>query len=214
MKNNQRIFLFLFAFFLVIGLGSLIMLSMRGDLKKRNRDSYGATTAALVDTVVGEDVQEKNIEPNITRNEQVLDDEEETLNEDASQTDETIEAEETKEPEKTEEPVVEETPEEPEPEKTKTKAGVRYFMYTVATEKNALRLRGEPSESAPILKKLNKSTSGYVLKPGSKWCKIITVNGLEGYLSTQYLSLEEVPESYFPAGYAERVEAPDEELPY
>lgn len=194
MKNNQRIFVFLFAFFLVIGFGSLLILVTTGSVRERNRESIGATTAALSDTIIGEEEAESEPvvaepEPEVTEpaTEEVT---EEAIEENNEETEVVKEQSEVKEFEK------------------------RYFMYTINTDRHPLRLREGPNEETKILKKLNKSTSGYVLKPGNTWCKVITVNGLEGYLSTEYIVLEEMTEDSFPSEFLDKVEPPDEVLMY
>ena len=196
MKNNQRIFVFLFAFFLVIGFGSLLILVTTGSVRERNRESIGATTAALSDTIIGE--EEAESEPVVAEPEP-----EPEVSEPVAEAPAEEIVEENNE-------VTEEVKEEPEVLEFEK----RYFMYTINTDRHPLRLREGPNEEAKILKKLNKSTSGYVLKPGNTWCKVITVNGLEGYLSTEYIVLEEMTEDSFPSEFLDKVEPPDEVLMY
>ncbi len=193
MKSNQTLFLFLISFFLVVGIGSLLLFAGGGSINDRNRDSIGATTAALTDTIIAS----------------TEDSEDEKAAEIADSAETEEKTEEVKEETEEAEPVEEEKeePEEKAPEYEK-----RYLMYTIKTERHALRLRALPSEDADILKKLNRSTSGYVIKPGNQWCKVITVNGLEGYLATEYLSFEEMTEDTFPSDIVNKVEAPDEAL--
>ena len=54
MKSNQTLFLFLISFFVVVGLGSLILFAGKGSMNDKNRDSIGATTAALTDTIIAD----------------------------------------------------------------------------------------------------------------------------------------------------------------
>ena len=53
MRNNQRIFIFLFTFFIVVALGSLIFLGGRGSAFDKTRESLGSGTAALSQTITG-----------------------------------------------------------------------------------------------------------------------------------------------------------------
>lgn len=202
MKSNQTIFVFLIAFFLVIGLGSLLLFGSGGSLINRNSDSFGATTAALSETIIANSTTSVDFETPVEQ--AIIEDITDIAGVDEEKAEEIVE---NLEGEVT-------TEEKKEVETSAPAYETRYFMYTITTERHALRLRQFPSENARILKKLNKNTSGYVIKPGNEWCKVITVGGLEGYLSTEYLTLEEMTEQDFPVDFVSKVQAPDEELNY
>ncbi len=55
MRRNLRIFTFLFVFFIVVAVGSLMLLNGDTSVFNRNRDTIGAQTAVLTQTVIGED---------------------------------------------------------------------------------------------------------------------------------------------------------------
>ena len=190
MRKNQRIFIVLFTFFIVVALGSLILLNANGSVFARNRDSFGA-------------------EPSVLDNSTIIADEAASV----ASTDEVV-TEPEPEPEPapvTEEPVKEEpAAEEPVAEEP---AKIRYFTYTVSTISTVLNVRKTPSTEAAILKKLPMSSKGYILKPGSEWCLIHSDDGTEGYCFNQYLILTEVTAEDFPEEIRDKVEAPDEELP-
>lgn len=61
-------------------------------------------------------------------------------------------------------------------------------VYHVATKKDDLRLRAEPNDSSRIKARLPKGTAViYLSKANSKWYKVRTTNGLEGYVFKSYL---------------------------
>ncbi len=190
MKQNQRIFIFLFTFFIVVAVGSIIFLNGKGSAFNRSRTSLGAVTAALSQTIIGDKKSETEVV-------------------------ETVPLPAPQEPEVTA-PVAEEpTAEEPvaeEPADTSAEEGLRYFTFRTATQITILRMRKEPSEDAEIIHKLERNSTGYVVKPGNEWCRVATVSGSVGYCATEYLELKEVSADDFPKKFASMVEAPDEEL--
>ncbi len=192
MRDNKRIFIFLMTFFTVIALGSLLFLSQTGSAFNRTNKSLGAETAVLTQTVINEPEEKAVEEP-----EEVA-----------------------KEPDP-EPPVVEDTmaavaeasvEPEPEPEPEPEEPQIRYFSYKVGTQITILRLREEPSEFSDVKAKLAKGSTGYVIKPGSQWSRVISANGNEGYCSSEFLILTEMTAEEFPEKYRSMVEAPDEEL--
>jgi uncharacterized protein YgiM (DUF1202 family) len=214
MKNNQRIFIFLFTFFIVVAVGSLIFLGGVGSAFNKSRDSLGAGTAALSQTITG-GTQEKPAEPETKEPEF-----EEVKTEAPVAEEPAVEEPVAEEPVAEEEPVVEEpVAEEPaveepvqeEPEEAETE--LRYFTFKIATRAQSLRVREEPSDNGKIVTKLTKNTTGYVIKPGTKWSRIVTNGGTDGYCFTKYLEITEVTKEDFPEEFANIVEAPDEELP-
>lgn len=204
MKANQTIFLFMFSFFVVVGLGSLLLFSGKGSIIDRGSDSIGATTAALSETIIGNSNLEQPENQKVS--DTIVDDVTDNQNDSEGNTEEILDD--------VEEKSIEETNDFSIDDNAASDYEIRYFMYTINTERHALRLREYPSEDSKILKKLNKSTSGYVTKPGNEWCKVITVGGIEGYLSTEYLTLEELSKEDYPQDYLSKVESPDEELKY
>ncbi len=197
MRNNQRIFIFLFTFFIVVALGSLYFLGGKGSAFDKSRDSLGSATAVLSQMITGLKGSEKK-EP---KAEQAIVD--------------TVVEKIIAEPKTEEEPVAEpETVKEPAEEQVEEPETyeVRYFTFVTGTQRDTLRMRTEPSESGQIITKLKKKTFGYVLKPGNKWCKVVTKGGSSGYCATEYLILTEVTKEDFPPEHQESVEAPDEEL--
>ena len=61
-------------------------------------------------------------------------------------------------------------------------------VYHVATQKDDLRLRAQPNDSSYIKARLPKGTALiYQSKANSKWYKVKTPNGLEGYVFKSYL---------------------------
>lgn len=194
MRNNQRIFIFLFTFFIVVALGSLFFLGGKGSAFDKSRDLQGSATAVLSQMITGLKGSEKAVE-------QAPSDVVETVVENENTEPETKE-----DPEVSAQEPVEEQVEEP------VTYEVRYFTFVTDTQKDNLRMRTEPSESGQIITSLKKYTFGYVLKPDNNWCRVTTEAGTSGYCSTQYLILTEVTRDDFPSEYQERVEAPDEEL--
>ena len=196
MRNNQRIFIFLFTFFIVVALGSLIFLGGRGSAFDKTRESLGSGTAALSQTITGLFGGE---------------DEDNT----AEVTAPVIEQAEKEEP-VIQEPAVEETPvEEPveeEPAEAADSFEIRYFTFVTDTHGTNLHIRQDPSESAMIISRLKDGSHGFVLKPGNDWCRIVIMDGTEGYCATEYLKLTEVTKDEFYDKYVDKVEAPEEEL--
>ena len=184
MRNNQRIFIFLMTFFVVVAIGSLAFLSQTGSAFNRTNKSLGAETAALTQTVINSSEEAAPVE--IVEDTQP----EPPVVEDAMETAAT------------------EAVSEPEPEVFEK----RYFSYKVDTKVTILRLREQPSEFAEVKAKLAKGSGGYVLVPGNQWCKVVTSKGNVGYCSTEYLILTEMTVEEYPEKYIDQVEAPAEAL--
>ena len=202
MRYNQRIFIFLFTFYIVVAIGSLFILNGSGSVFDRQRDSLGAKASVLNETTIIANTSSEN-----ENTEEIV-----TDVADISQSNEEVENEELK---------LEDTPlpEETEPETTdessqSSSVEIRYFSFVVQTESAPLRVRNEPSENGKIIKKIYSGSHGHILKPGNKWCKVITSTGIEGYCSKEYLVLTEIEKEEFPENYVDRVEASDESLEY
>ena len=192
MRRNQRIFIFLFIFFIVIAAGAIFILDDRGSVFNRNAKSMGAQVAVLNETIAGTADDASDVNAAVASLE-------------AKEEEPKAPSEPEVKVEVAEEPVeeVEEEPAEEEPE-------LRYFTFTVTTEAHNLRLREEASGDSRILTKFRKGTTGYILKPGKEWCKVYTQTDDEGYFYTGYLILEEVTKEDFPEDLQERVELPEE----
>ena len=184
MKRNTPIFIALAVFFVIVALGALTLLSKDGSVFNRSHADYGTEPAVLTQTVIGE--EPKETVPAVTEPEPAPEPE--------------------PEPEAVE---VEEEAEEPEPEPV---FEIRYFTLETNNSTTILRLREAPSEEAEIIKKMYPGSHGIVLQPGNEWCHVRMNSGLEGYCATEFLTLTEVTEEAYPAEYADRVEAPVEEL--
>ncbi|MBQ3798129.1 MAG: SH3 domain-containing protein [Butyrivibrio sp.] len=194
MKHNSRIFIALFAFFVIVALGALFMLNGSSSVFSRDAKSIGATTAVMSQTVVGD-------EPVV----------EATLPEENQQ-------------EEAKEEVPEETAEEADSagadsgadsgEGAGAERAKRYITFKTTNSYTVLRLREAPSESAKILHKMPYKTPGYILKPGNTWCKVVLETGAVGYFATEYLGMTEVTAEDYPEEYRDMVEAPDEDLDF
>lgn len=202
MRRNQRIFIFLFTFFCVVAIGSILFLNGKSSVFYRNRDSWGAETATLTDTVIGSNevssvLENSNNEDAATKSsfEEVKEELEITsaTEEVSEESDAALEAS------------IEVSTDEPQPD-----SNIKYYTFKVVTEKYNLRLREEPSSSAPIPEMMKKGETGYVLKTGDVWTKVYTELGNIGYCSSQYLELTEVEKSDYPTEIQDLVEAPDE----
>ena len=191
MRRNQRIFIFLFTFFCVVAIGSILFLNGKSSVFYRNRDSLGAETATLTDTVIGS-----------TEVSSVL---ENSNNEDAATESSSEEVKEELEiTSATEEASIAVSIDEPQPD-----SNIKYYTFKVVTEKYNLRLRDEPSSSAHISEMMKKGETGYVLKTGDVWTKVYSELGNIGYCSSEYLELTEVEKSDYPTEIQDLVEAPD-----
>ena len=200
MRRNQRIFIFLFTFFCVVAIGSILFLNGKSSVFYRNRDSFGAETATLTDTVIGSTELASNLEKS-----DVID-----VSTESSSLEVKVEVKEnsateefSNEPEANAEASVEISIEEPE-------SNIKYYKFKVVTEKYNLRLREEPSTAAPVPEMMKKGETGYVLKTGDDWTKVYTELGNIGYCSSEYLELTEVEKSDYPIEIQDLVEAPDE----
>ena len=222
MKNNQRVFFLLFGFFVVVALGSLVVLDGKGSAFERSRSSMGATTAALSETTVIGDtksdeatevaslVEPTSVVPETTEVPEAaaeisieVPDElvEEALGEEP-ETEITVDAD----------AITLEPADEPAPESGEYE--VRYLTFKVNTQGLVLRLRDGPSEDAEVIAKLGMQSVGYVLKPGNEWCKVYTASGKTGYCATEYLLMEEATIDDYPAKVRDQIEAPDEKLDF
>ncbi len=201
MRNNQRIFYFLFTFFIVVALGSLIFLGGRGSAFNKNSNSLGAATAVLSQNIIGGGKSTQAPQPEKEETQTVA---EEPVAEEPVVEEEPAAEEPVVEEPATEEPVAEE-PATEEPE-------IRYFTFKVGTQTESLRVREEGSDDGRIITKLRKGTPGFVLKPGNEWSLIATPGDTTGYCYTGYLELTEVTKEDFPEQFRDLVEAPDEEL--
>lgn len=194
MKHSGRIFIALFAFFITVAVGALMMLGSKSSVFNRDSNSIGAKTAVMSQTVVGD-------EP--SKDMSISDDFADTPSEEASEevTEAAVEAVSEPEPETLE----------PEPENAREK---RYFTFVTSTTYTILRVREAPSEDAAIIHKLSKKTPGYILQPGNTWSKVVTMSGSIGYCATEYLDMTEVSAQDFPQEYLDMVLAPEEDLNY
>ena len=184
MRNNQRIFIVLFTFFTVVALGSILILSTKGSVFNRNRNSFGAQPAVLDNTTI--------------------------IAGDSATAESSEEA--AAEPPPVETPAAESSVEEVPVEETPA-AEIKYYTFSVSTKSTALNLRTAPSLNAGIIAKLPQKTTGYVLRPGSEWSYIRTEDGAIGYSSNDYLEITKVSEEDFPEDIRGSVEAPTEDLP-
>ena len=223
MRRNLRIFTFLFIFFIVVAVGSLVVLNGHGSVFNRTRDSLGAQTAVLTQTVIGEEnTQEPEEAPEPEPETEPEPVPEQTEPESAAEIiDSEPVVEETESDVVEIEPVIEET--EPEAEETEPveepqseeasqeDTGVRYYTYTINTSVHSLRLRQDPNMDSRILVYMARGSKGYVLKMDSSWTKVHTENGMEGYCSTEYLDIKEVSREDFPEDIRDRVESTDGE---
>ena len=193
MRNNQRIFIVLFTFFTVVALGSILILSTKGSVFNRNRNSFGAQPAVLDNTTIiaGDSATAESSEVAAAEPAPV----------------ETPAAEASVEEAPVAESSVEEVPvEEPVEE-------IKYYTFSVSTKSTALNLRTAPSLNAGIIAKLPQKTTGFVLRPGSEWSYIRTEDGAIGYSYNDYLVITKVSEEDFPEDIRGSVEAPTEDLP-
>ena len=198
MRNNQRIFIVLFTFFTVVALGSILILSTKGSVFNRNRNSFGAQPAVLDNTTIiaGDSATAESSEEAAAEPTPVETPAAESSVEEAPVAESSVE----------EAPVEEPVEETPAPE-------IKYYTFSVSTESTALNLRKAPSLYAGIIAKLPKKTTGYVLRPGSEWSYIRTEDGAIGYSSNDYLVITKVSEEDFPEDIRGSVEAPTEDLP-
>ncbi|MBE5826541.1 MAG: SH3 domain-containing protein [Butyrivibrio sp.] len=208
MKNNQRIFIFLFVFFFVVAIGGMLGFAGRSSALDKTRDSIGAQTAILNDAITA----------TVTDAETALDQNE--LKEDPIEAEVVV-----KEPEPeveiieipqdqitAEEPPVEENKEEAAAEEETDDPGIRYFRFKVSTSVHALNVRTEPGVGSEVRYQLEKGTEGYILKPGNEWCLVAVGDDLRGYCSTEYLDITEISKEEFPEDLRNEVEMTDEEL--
>ena len=196
MKHSGRIFIALFAFFITVAVGALMMLGSKSSVFNRDSNSIGAKTAVMSQTVVGDEPsKDMSISDDFadTPSEEVTEDVREDVTEAAA------------------EEVSEDEPAAAEQENDRAK---RYFTFVTSTTYTVLRVREAPSEDAAIIHKLSKKTPGYVLQPGNTWSKVVTAKGSIGYCATEYLDMTEVSPEDFPQEYRDMVLAPEEDLSY
>ncbi|MCR5155858.1 MAG: SH3 domain-containing protein [Butyrivibrio sp.] len=219
MKNNQRVFIFLFVFFFVVAVGGMLGFAGKSSALDKTRNSIGAKTAVLDQTITAtltdeelamdeEETEAEPVEAEIVVQEQEPEVEIIEIPQDQITVDETGEdaaqadADEAKETEQAKEDAEEET----------DGSGVRYFKFTVATSIHVLNVRRQPTIESKAEYQLNIGTGGYVLKPGNDWCYIESDQGYRGYCSTEYLDITEMTAEEFPEQLRDEVEMPDEEL--
>ena len=239
MRNNLKYFTFLFIFFVVVAVGSIMILNGSGSVFDRSANTIGADQSVLSDTIIGtEPKNDETMEEAVASKENDIDTSDveaalEGLNaaQEASVEvsepvmEETEPVVEVTEPTVEEtEPVAEESTETEEKEdsevlesgdgdlSSKAPLEVKFYTYKISTEGLPLRLRDEPHLEANVITKINNGSHGYILKPGNVWCKVYTANGKMGYLATEYLTVVEVKKEDFPAEIQDKVEAPDEAL--
>jgi hypothetical protein len=205
MKHTSRLFMALFAFFVVVAFGALYMLSDTGSVFNKDNRTPGSSPAVMSKTIVGdESATSLSIKDDFS--------DEETVEASELLSDADAAADEGTVPEAAESDAgasVEDTL--AEADNTREK---RYFTFTTGTRYTILRLRSAPSLDADILAKLNKRTPGYVILPGNEWCKVVMSTGTVGYCATEYLNMVEVSEEEFPAEFIQMVEPPQEDLDY
>lgn len=212
MRHNQRVFSLLFIFFIVVALGSILILD--GDFSVFDRSSdytwklNDKEHDIDLDNDLHEDVlteREEGIQDAVTEQTMAIHEDLKAAKE--AETEEFDDESETvteKEPDTEEEPAAE--------AETQSQVEIKYYTYTTDTMETSLRLREQPSTDAEILAKLPKGSKGYILKPGNEWCYCVTSDGNTGYLFTRYLIAKETSKNSFPKEFQDKVEAPDEEL--
>lgn len=200
MKHTSRLFIALFAFFIVVALGALFMLSGTGSVFNKSHATPGSETAVMSQTIVGDEAVIGACWNDDFAEEEVVEASEEETSEtiqnsenDAAGGDLASDAQNL----------------EQENENTRE---IRYFTFVTGTRYTILRLREEPSEDAEILAKLNKKTPGYIIQPGNEWSKVVMPTGTVGYCATKYLKITEVTRQEFPQEFVDMVEAPVEDL--
>lgn len=85
---------------------------------------------------------------------------------------------------------VEATPE-PEPEPV-------YYAFTTLNIHSSLHVRQEPGLEARIIARFSPGTTGYVLEQGSTW-SLVRSGDITGYVSNEYLDLQEIPKEEYPS---------------
>ncbi len=205
MRVNQKVFIFLLAFFVIVAFGSLLFLDGSGSVFDRTKDSVGAETAVLSQTIIGEE-DSSDLNESVAK---IAEESKEVVEEPEIAEEPVVEEPVVEEP-VVEEPAVEEEAVQEEP--VEEEPSLRYFTFETNTQTANLRLREKPLLDSTVVSKLKKGSKGYVLKPGNQWCKVVTEYGLEGYCSTEYLILTEVTAEDFPEEHVEKVEPADEEL--
>ncbi len=94
---------------------------------------------------------------------------------------------------KAEEPVA--APEEPEAEETIV-SETKYYAFITTNTQYLLRVRQTPDINGEIIGKLEPSSTGYLLEAGTEWSKV-EVNGLTGYVATEYIDTYEITKEQF-----------------
>ncbi|WP_024865157.1 SH3 domain-containing protein [Butyrivibrio sp. FCS014] len=223
MKKNQRVFIFLFVFFFVVAVGAMLGFAGKSSALDKTRDSIGAKTAVLDQTITAtltdeelamdEDVAEaepveaevvvKEEEPEV----EIIEIPQDQITLDETQDDAaTQDADEAKETEQEAEDTAQAAEEETE------EPGVRYFKFKVATTIHVLNVRRQPTTESKAEYQLRIGSAGYILKPGNEWCYIESEDGYRGYCATEYLDITEMTAEEFPENLVEEVEMPEEEL--
>ena len=198
MKHTSRLFIALFAFFIVVAIGALFMLSGTGSVFNKNRKTPGSETAVMSQTVLGDEAvigESWNDDFADDNTDDAVEGESNTDNTDAATGDEVGASADASD-------AVENTRE------------IRYFTFITGTRYTILRLRAEPSEEAEILAKLNKKTPGYIIQPGNEWSKVVMPTGTVGYCATKYLKITEVTKDEYPQEFVDMVVAPTEDLDF
>ena len=192
MKHTSRLFIALFAFFIVVAIGALYMLNGTGSVFNKNHKTPGSETAVMSQTIVGDEAvigeswNDDFADDNAGDSQSVEDDAD--APEDAGAETSTDAVENTRE--------------------------IRYFTFITGTKYTILRLRAEPSEDGEILAKLNKKTPGYIIQPGNQWSKVVMPTGTVGYCATKYLKITEVTKDEYPQEFVDMVVAPTEDLDF
>lgn len=212
MKRNSRMFIVLFAFFIVVAIGALVMLNGSHSVFNRDAKSIGAQTAVMSKTVIGDEptedaILQDTIEEVTDIVEEVVEDVEVTAEKATGNFDAV--SDDTAEGAGSGDGAADSAADSTDPKR------IRYFKYTTCTTKTVLNFRKEPSEDSKIMYKLAPGTPGYVLQPGNEWSMVVVPQYHEtGYCATEYLDLVEITKEDFPEEYAELVIAPEEALTY
>lgn len=107
-----------------------------------------------------------------------------------------------KETETVEEPpkVESEPAKEPYIEESYTEEKQSYYRFTVAALKSFLNCRATPDKKGKVVGRLKSGAQGYVLETGDDWI-LITTGKVTGYVSGEYIELEEISKEEFPKDY-------------
>lgn len=197
MKKNQSTFTFVFSIYVITAIAAIAVFHHNGSYLSRKLDQKLVAEQESADALT-----QSPAEP-VSSNDTVV-----GIVDTPSIPEEIVEEvpnEPEPEPEVVEEPedspVIQEPEEEPEPEIADTDDDKVYYGFMVKPGTTLVRVRETSDPNGPILCRINGGDKGYVIEKGDKRSHVVLDDGTVGYVFNAYLEISEISKDEVPEEY-------------